>query len=242
MQKVCVVTGGSSGIGLSVIRSFQENGYRVFNLDIQSCNIGEHIFCDVSSMAQVQQSINSILDQTKHIDCAVANAGIHFSATIADTTEDDFDKVMAINVKGAYALIKAILPSMRAKKQGVITLVASDQAVIAKPRSFAYNMSKHALASLAKTTALDYADEGIRVNAICPGTIDTPLYQKAIEHYCKKNESSIDNVHAEEAKRQPIGRIGKPEEVAAFIQFLSSDDAAFITGSLQMIDGGYTCQ
>jgi NAD(P)-dependent dehydrogenase (short-subunit alcohol dehydrogenase family) len=120
--------------------------------------------------------------------------------------------------------------------------IASDQAVIGKTHSFAYNMSKHALASMAKTTALDYASYNIRANAICPGTIETPLYHKAIDRYCAKSGADKTAIHAEEAAQQPLGRIGQAEEVASLALYLASDDASFITGSLQMIDGGYTAK
>ena len=242
MQKVGIVTGGSSGIGLSVVQSFLREGYRVFNLDLQSSEEGEFIYCDVSSVAMVEKTVHDIISSVGYIDVAVASAGIHFSATIEETSEEDFDRVMAVNVKGAYALLRSVLPTMKAKGRGVITLLASDQSLVGKRHSFAYNMSKHALASMAKTTALDYASEGIRVNAVCAGTIETPLYHKAIDRYCKASGEDKGKVHLEEAALQPIGRLGRPEEVAALVKFLSSDDASFITGSLQVIDGGYTCQ
>ena len=172
----------------------------------------------------------------------VSNAGIHFSANIENTSEADLDKVFNINVKGAYAAIKAVLPSMKANKNGAILLMASDQALIAKQNSFAYNLSKSALASIAKTTALDYASYNIRANAVCPGTIETPLYHQAIDNYCQKSGADKAAIHLEEEKLQPLQRLGQPEEVAELVLFLASDKAKFITGSLQVIDGGYTAQ
>jgi len=129
---------------------------------------------------------------------------------------------------------------MKANRCGAIVIVASDQAIIAKNNSFAYNLTKHALASIAKTTALDYASFNIRANALCPGTIETPLYHQAIDKYCAASGADKASVHQEEASLQPLGRLGQPEEVASFAYFLASDDASFITGSLQTIDGGYT--
>ncbi len=167
---------------------------------------------------------------------------MHFSATIENTSEAEFDKVFDLNVKGAYAAIKAVLPSMKANNQGVILLISSEQALVAKQNSFAYNLSKAALASMAKTTALDYAKFNIRANAICPGTIETPLYHKAIDNYCEKSGADKQTVHQEEAQLQPLGRLGQPQEVADFALFLVSDKASFITGSLQVMDGGYTAQ
>jgi NAD(P)-dependent dehydrogenase (short-subunit alcohol dehydrogenase family) len=131
---------------------------------------------------------------------------------------------------------------MKSNNNGAIILMSSDQALIAKHNSFAYNLSKSALASMAKTTALDYAQFNIRANAVCPGTIETPLYHHAIDNYCQKSGADKADVHREEASLQPLNRLGKPEEVAELVFFLASDKAKFITGSLQVIDGGYTAQ
>ncbi|TYK64426.1 SDR family NAD(P)-dependent oxidoreductase [Colwellia echini] len=241
MKKVCVITGGSSGIGLSMVKLFVENNYQVFNLDLSPSTDGEFCQCDVTNVSQVTKIINTIAN--KHtIDVLISNAGIHFSANIENTSEEELDKVFNINVKGAYAAVKAVLPSMKANNNGAIILISSDQALIAKHNSFAYNLSKSALASIAKTTALDYAQFNIRANAVCPGTIETPLYHQAINNYCEKSGADKAEVHAEEAALQPIGRLGQPDEVAELVLFLASDKAKFITGSLQVIDGGYTAQ
>lgn len=245
MKKTCIVTGGSSGIGLSIVQRFSEQGYQVFNLDLQASSIKSlrcyDIKCDISNVAQVTEIIYNIA-KTNTIDVLVSNAGIHFSANIENTSEADLDKVLNINVKGAYAAVKAVLPNMKTNKNGAIILMASDQAIIAKQNSFAYNMSKMALASMAKTTALDYASFNIRANAVCPGTIETPLYHQAIDNYCQRSGADKSAVHAEEASLQPLGRLGQPEEVAELVYFLASDKAKFITGSLQVIDGGFTAQ
>ncbi|WP_299490890.1 SDR family oxidoreductase [uncultured Shewanella sp.] len=241
MKKTCIVTGGSSGIGLSVVKLFVENNYQVFNLDIQPSDLGQFCQCDITNLKQVTSIIDKI-SQHHHIDALVSNAGIHFSATIENTKEEQLDKVLSINVKGAYAAVKAVLPNMKANQQGAIILISSEQALVGKPNSFAYSLSKAALASMAKTTALDYASFNIRANAVCPGTIETPLYHNAIESYCRKSGANKDDIHKEEAKLQPLGRLGQPEEVAELVLFLASDKAKFITGSLQVIDGGYTTQ
>lgn len=241
MKKTCIVTGGSSGIGLSIVKTFITEGYHVYNLDIQASDVGEFIKCDVSKVQEVTKAITQ-LSQNTAIDVLISNAGMHFSATIENTSEAEFDKVFDLNVKGAYAAIKAVLPSMKANKQGVILLISSEQALVAKQNSFAYNLSKAALASMAKTTALDYAKFNIRANAICPGTIETPLYHKAIDNYCQKSGADKQTVHHEEAQLQPLGRLGQPQEVADLALFLASDKASFITGSLQVMDGGYTVQ
>ena len=241
MKKTCIVTGGSSGIGLSIVQLFLDNNYQVFNLDLQNCDFGEYRPCDITNLEQVTSIIKEI-EKTNVIDVLVSNAGIHFSGNIENTSEADLDKVFSINVKGAFAAIKAVLPNMQSNNNGAIILISSDQAIIGKQNSFAYNLSKTALASMAKTTALDYAQYNIRANAVCPGTIETPLYHQAIDNYCQKSGADKTEIHQEEAKLQPLGRLGQPDEVAELVLFLASDKAKFITGSLQVIDGGYTAQ
>lgn len=242
MKKVAVVTGGSKGIGLAIIKKFLANDYQVFNLDIVLGPEGIFKACDMSKMAEVTTAINDVINEVGHIDVLICNAGVHFSGNVEQTSEEDFDRIFGINVKGAYAAIQASLPVMKTNNNGAIVIVASDQALIGKTNSFAYNLTKHALASMAKTTALDYAAFNIRANALCPGTIETPLYHKAIDNYCEKSGANKAEIHAEEASLQPLGRLGQPAEIANYAYFLASDEASFITGSLQTIDGGYTAQ
>ncbi|MGH1462037.1 MAG: SDR family NAD(P)-dependent oxidoreductase [Neptuniibacter sp.] len=242
MQKVCVVTGGSAGIGLAIVKRFLADGYRVFNFDLEDGETGEFIQCDVASSAQVYTAVDTVFESAGRIDVLVSNAGVHLSANIEDTSEEQFARLMSINVNGAFYLLKAALPVMKEQGAGSIVLIGSDQSVVGKTNSFAYNLSKSALASIAKTTALDYAKHGIRANAVCPGTIETPLYHQAIKKYCDRSGADKNTVDAEEAALQPLGRIGQPEEVASLVAFIASEEAGFITGSLQMIDGGYTAQ
>lgn len=242
MSKVAIVTGGSKGIGFAVVQRLLTNGYQVHNLDIEPSESGVFHQCDVSDVTAVRQCIQAIIEKTQRIDVLVSNAGKHLSATIEHTDEATFDALMALNVKGAYAAIQSVLPTMKAQQDGAIVLIASDQAIIGKQNSFAYNLTKHALASMAKTTALDYASFNIRANAVCPGTIETPLFHNAIDVYCKRSGANKADIVAEEAALQPLNRLGQADEVAALVSFLVSADASFITGSLQRIDGGYTAQ
>lgn len=242
MSKVAIVTGGTKGIGLAVVKRLLTSGYEVHNLDITPSNVGVFHHCDVSDVEAVRRSINTIHEQSQRIDVLVSNAGKHLSANIESTDEQTLDALFALNVKGAYAAVQSVLPTMKANNAGSIILIASDQALIAKQNSFAYNLTKHALASMAKTTALDYARFNIRANAVCPGTIETPLFHNAIDAYCDKSGANKADIVAEEASLQPLNRLGQADEVAALVNFLASDDASFITGSLQSIDGGYTAQ
>ena len=242
MSKVAIVTGGTKGIGLAVVKRLLTSGYEVHNLDITPSDVGVFHHCDVSDVEAVRRSINTIHEQSQRIDVLVSNAGKHLSANIESTDEQTLDALFALNVKGAYAAVQSVLPTMKANNAGSIILIASDQALIAKQNSFAYNLTKHALASMAKTTALDYARFNIRANAVCPGTIETPLFHNAIDAYCDKSGANKADIVAEEASLQPLNRLGQADEVAALVSFLVSDDASFITGSLQSIDGGYTAQ
>lgn len=242
MSKVAIVTGGTKGIGLAVVKRLLTSGYEVHNLDITPSDVGIFHHCDVSDVEAVRRSINTIHEQSQRIDVLVSNAGKHLSANIESTDEQTLDALFALNVKGAYAAVQSVLPTMKANNAGSIILIASDQALIAKQNSFAYNLTKHALASMAKTTALDYARFNIRANAVCPGTIETPLFHNAIDAYCDKSGANKADIVAEEASLQPLNRLGQADEVAALVNFLASDDASFITGSLQSIDGGYTAQ
>jgi len=245
-MKTLVISGGSSGIGMATAQRFSQAGYRVFILDIQKpereLDQAHFIHCDVSQVADIHYAAEKISHQIEHIDALVCNAGIHFSSTIQSTTEADYDRVEAINIKGAFFLTQSILPFMLTQKKGAIVFVGSDQTLIAKPNSAIYGATKAALASLAKTTALDYADQGIRSNLVAVGTIDTPLYHRAVENYCQRTGTDIHEAHRAEAKKQPLGRIGEAKEVANLIYFLCSEEASFITGATYAIDGGYTAQ
>lgn len=244
--KICIVTGGSSGIGEATALLAQEQGYRVYNLDLLppqstlSQRNDTFLKCDVTNRSEVEDVVNLISLREGGIDALVVSAGVHFSANIEQTSEDDFDRVMRVNTKGTYCLLKSVIPLMKENRKGSIVIVSSDQALVGKKNSFVYNSSKAAIAAMARTIALDYAPFGIRCNAICPGTIDTPLYQNAVQRYASKNGLNIDEVHEEEAKEQPLGRIGTPEDVANFIAFLIGDSSSFITGALLPVDGGYT--
>ncbi|OEF52304.1 oxidoreductase [Enterovibrio norvegicus] len=242
MKKVALVTGGSAGIGLAIVEGFIEEGYAVYNADRQEGPKGHWLACDVTDATALQHAVETLMENEGQLDALVCNAGIHFSSTIENTEEADLDRVLDINVKGAYHAIRACLPVMKVAEKGSIVLLGSDQCTVAKPNSFAYNLSKHAIASMAKTTAIDYAKYNIRANAVCAGTTETPLYHNAINAYCARSGADKEEIHKEEGKLQPLGRIAQPEEIAHLVVFLASDKASFITGSLHAADGGYTAQ
>ncbi|OQR83014.1 oxidoreductase [Achlya hypogyna] len=241
-SRVAIVTGGSKGIGEGCVLKLLSQGYKVYNLDIAPSKHGIFVDCDVSSVAAVEAAIAGIVAETGRLDCLVANAGIYLSANIEETTEADLDRIINLNIKGAYAAVKASLPVMKTQKKGAIIIMSSDQAFVGKKNSFAYNLSKCALASMVKTTALDYAPYNIRANGVCPGTIETPLYHREMNVWAEASGTPLDEIHATMAGLQPLNRIGQPAEVANLVAFLASDEASFITGSLHSVDGGYVAQ
>lgn len=245
-MQTLVISGGSSGIGLAVARCFSLAGYRVCNLDIEKPDehhdIANFLYfpCDVAQPTQIQRGIENIVKECDSIDALVCSAGIHFSGNIEATTEEDYNRVLDINFKGAFFLTRAVIPLMVSQHKGSIVLIGSDQTLIAKPDSAIYGATKAALGSLAKTTALDYARYGVRANLVAVGTVDTPLYRKAIAKYAAYSGIDLEDIHAAESKQQPLGRIGTAEEVAELVYFLCGDKAGFITGAVYAIDGGYT--
>jgi NAD(P)-dependent dehydrogenase (short-subunit alcohol dehydrogenase family) len=244
LTKIAVITGGSKGIGRETTLLFARNNYKVFVLDIEKpAYHDDNIFymnCDVTNIQEIDSTIATVIEKVSYIDVLVNNAGVHLSANIENTSEEDYDRVMDINFKGCFFILKVVLPYMRERKKGTIVLLGSDQSFVGKPNNAIYGATKGAIAQLTKSTALDYAKYNIRVNCVCAGTIDTPLYRNAIEEYSKKSGIALAEIEGKEAALQPLARIGKPEEVAELVYFLCSDKADFITGGLFPIDGGYT--
>jgi len=151
-----------------------------------------------------------------------------------------FDRIVGINVKGAFFAVQAVLPSMRKRKNGAIIIVGSDQTLVGKPGQNLYGLTKGALGQFAKSTGAQYAPEGIRVNCVCPGTIDTPLMHKAVDTFSGLNAQPKEDLYNWLETAQPLPRLGSPEEVAALIATVAK--IPFVCGALISIDGGYTCQ
>ncbi|GFS22330.1 oxidoreductase, short-chain dehydrogenase/reductase family protein [Elysia marginata] len=243
-NKIAVVTGGSSGIGLATVRMLHEEGAKVYNLDIRESESGTGSFiqCDVANYTDIKNAIDKIAKAERTIDVLFANAGVHKFANIEDTSVEDFNRVMSINCHGVFYTLKAVLPIMRQQQHGRILLMGSDQAIIGKGLSAVYGMSKGGVAQLTKSTAIDYAPFNIHINCICPGSCDTPLLRKAThefrEHLRISTESAVEILE----QAQPIKRLSTPEEIARVACFLLSPENSFMTGSLVPVDGGYTCQ
>lgn len=240
--KVALVTGGGSGIGRATALAFASEGAKVVIDDIsikggeETLRMiksigGEAIFvkADVSKANEVEALVQKTIETYGRLDCAFNNAGIGEPLKrIHNSTEENFDRVMATNVKGVYLCMKYEIPQMLKQGSGAIVNTASIAGLVGLVAQAAYVASKHAVIGLTKSAALDYAKSGIRINAVCPGVIRTPLI--GLEEKPSKEAVYID--------MEPMGRLGKPEEVAAAVLWLCSDEASFVTGYPFAIDGG----
>ena len=241
-DNVAVITGASTGIGKATRDLLTDRGAIGYNLDINDTGDPHFIKCDVRSKEDIKNALAKVHGKEKRIDMLFANAGIHLFATMEETTDEEFENLLAINLRGTFYTVKYVLPYMKAQGKGSILLMGSDQSSVGKASSSVYGMTKGAIAQLTKSTAIDYAKFGVRVNCICPGTINTPLLHKAVDHFSKITGTGQADVYKSLDGVQPWGRIGLPEEIAATAAFLLSDESSFTTGALFPVDGGYIAQ
>jgi NAD(P)-dependent dehydrogenase (short-subunit alcohol dehydrogenase family) len=243
-DKIAVITGATTGIGQATLELLRARGALAYNLDVVVPEDGDAYFikCDVRSKDDVDAAIRTIAERHGRIDMAFANAGVHLFANLEQTSADDLDRIIGINIKGVFHTLQAVIPVMRMQGHGSIVLMGSDQSFIGKGSSAAYGMTKGAIGQLTKSTAIDYAPHGIRVNCICPGTIDTPLLHGAVKRFTSINAANPADVYKGLADAQPIRRIARPEEIARTVAFLLSDESSFTTGALMSVDGGYVAQ
>jgi 2-keto-3-deoxy-L-fuconate dehydrogenase len=247
-KKVAVVTGGASGIGLEISRAFAKQGaiVHIFELNIDLAEReadlinanGGKAYChkvDVSNQADVLKKMAKI-NAIQPINILVNNAGIAHIGNVENTTEADMDRIYNVNIKGAYNCLHAVIPFMKSNKGGVIINLCSVAATVGIPERFAYSMSKGAVYSMTLQVAKDYVGENIRCNSISPGRVHTPF----VDGFIKKNYPGKETEMFEKlSATQPIGRMAKPEEIGALAVYLASDEAAFVTGSDYVIDGGF---
>lgn len=240
-----VVTGGSSGIGLATAERFASLGAIVYNLDVSAPSKGSNskfIECDVREAGQVRVAIKQVINEQKRIDVLFANAGVFALGDIEETEDQDLNRIIDTNIKGAWYVIQACIPIMKKQGKGAIVINGSDQSLVGRKKSAAYGLTKGALGQLTKSLALDYAKSGIRVNCVCPAAIDTPLCRAAIAEWARRYGGGVPQLLEQEHAQQPLGRMGQPEDVAKLVTFLSSDEAQNITGALISTDGGYVAQ
>jgi len=243
-KKVAVITGGSTGIGLATCQELIKAGAIVYNLDINTDTKNESHFipCNITQYEDVKSAIKMVIGREGKIDLLFANAGIHLFANIEETSIEAFDNVLNTNVKGVFYTLKEVIPVMKKQQSGKIVIMGSDQVFVGKQQSAVYGLTKGAVGQLTKSTAIDYAPYNIQVNCVCPGTIDTPLLDKAVSRFNELTGTPKEEINEILNNAQPMGRIAQPIEVAKTVCFLLSEENSFMTGSLVPIDGGYTCQ
>ena len=237
-NKICIVTGGSQGIGEACVRRFASEGAKVVIADIADSRglalakevDGIFVHCDVSNKSEVDAAVAHAVALFGRIDVLVNNAGIFKAADFLDITEDDFDAVIKVNVKGSFLMGQAVARIMAKAGSGNIINMSSVNAVLTIPNIASYNISKGGINQLTRVMALALADKGIRVNAVAPGTIATELAARAV-------------LTSEEAKarilsRTPMKRLGEPSEIADVVAWLASDAASYVTGEIVTVDGG----
>jgi NAD(P)-dependent dehydrogenase (short-subunit alcohol dehydrogenase family) len=247
-NKVAIVTGGGSGIGKAISLTFAAQEASVHILDFNIEGAEETVAeieklggtatahqCDVSNQENVNKCVEDIT-ANERIDILINNAGIAHVGNIENTEEADLDRLYNVNIKGVYNCIKASIPSMKENGGGVILNLASIASSVGIYDRFAYSMTKGAVLTMTYSVAKDYLTSNIRCNCISPGRVHTPFVDGFIKkNYPGKEEEMFENL----SKTQPIGRMGKPQEIADLVLFLCSDEAGFITGSDYAIDGGF---
>lgn len=247
-NKIALVTGAGSGIGAAIAELFAKVGAHVFVTDVEegggrdtvqriaeSGGRAEFLQLDIAEPSQCAAAAERVLADAGRLDILVNNAGIGHVGTLATTDVADLDRVHAVNVRGTFLITKAFLPSMLARRSGAIVNLASIAGILGVRDRLAYTITKHAVAGLTRAMALDHAREGIRVNAICPGRVETPWVQDRLREYPDPQKA-----YAEMCETQPMGRMGKPEEIAAAALYLASDEASFLTGTMLTPDGGWS--
>jgi NAD(P)-dependent dehydrogenase (short-subunit alcohol dehydrogenase family) len=246
--KVAFVTGAGSGIGAAIADLFARAGASVFVADISSAGAAESVariraargsaeavVLDVRDEAACAAAASAALRSAGRMDILVNNAGVGHVGTMLTTAGEDLDRLYAVNVRGMFNVTKAFLPAMIERQAGVIVNMASIAGLLGIRDRIAYSITKFAVVGLTKSMALDHAKQGIRVNCICPGRVETPFVAARLKEY-----PDPEKAYREMASTQAVGRMGRPDEIAAAALYLASDEAAFVTGSALVIDGAWS--
>ncbi len=246
--KTALITGGGSGIGRAAAKAFAAAGANVVVADVDreggeetvqilsnSGGAGIFVEADVSKGADVERLMQAAVETYGRLDYAFNNAGIQGELSpTAECTEGNWDRITAINLRGVWLCMKYEIAQMLKQGAGAIVNNSSNFGLVGSMGMPAYSASKHGVIGLTKTAALEYAKSGVRVNAVCPGPVQTPLVDKIIA----RQPEIVDAI----TQREPIGRMGKPEEIATAVVWMCSDEASFVTGSVLSVDGGFVAQ
>ena len=242
--KVVIITGGAKGIGAGCVSKFVEAKATVviFDLDdkFDNPNNLESYKVDVSKESEIKAAVEKVVAKHRRIDGLVNCAGIQTYGSIVDTSEEVWDKTFNVNVKSLFLTSKHVAPTMIKQRSGSIVNISSVQAIVSQKTVVAYSASKGAINSLTRASAIDLAESNVRVNAIMPGSVDTPMLRASAEMH--RGDQSVEEVLKDWGKGHPLGRIAKNTEIGDLAVFLVSDHSTFITGSTITIDGGLTVQ
>jgi len=246
VAKVAVVTGGARGIGAATAIALADAGARIVIGDLEAeagratadAVGGEFVRADISRAADVEALMNAAVDRFGGLDVLVNNAGVVLANSALETSEEEWDRILAINLKGAWLCARAAVPHMIRRGGGAIVNVASNAGLVGFPNAAAYCASKGGLAHLTKAMALDFAPFKVRVNAVCPGHTRTPMADSFVASQADPEAFLDDFVRLQ----HPLGRMAEPEEIAHCIRFLAGDDASFVTGAVLPADGGFTAR
>jgi len=249
-NKVAVITGAGSGIGRTTALLFSEEGAKVAIVEIDKekgqdtvdmiTRKGQEallVSTNIADPSQVKSMVTKVIEAYGKMNILVNNAGLYLQGDVINTNEEEWDKIMAVNLRAAFLCCKYCIPQMIQSGGGVVINVSSEAGIVAIKNQVAYNVSKAGLISLTKSIALDFASQNIRANCVCPGTTETPLVASALA-----KQADPEGARRELEKVRPANRLGNPEEIAYGILYLASDESPYATGSVLSIDGGYTVQ
>jgi 2-keto-3-deoxy-L-fuconate dehydrogenase len=242
--KIALVTAAGQGIGRAIAEALIAEGAKVVATDVDEAKVkalkaAKHARLDVRAQDSIDAMAKTIADEFGALDILVNCAGYVANGSVLDCTDKDWDFSFDLNVKSMHRMIKAFLPAMLKKKKGSIVNISSAVSSIrGVPNRYAYGATKAAVIGLTKAVAADFIKQGIRCNAICPGTIESPSLEDRIATASKETGKSPDAVRQDFIARQPMGRLGTAQEVAALALFLVSDEASYITGQTHLVDGG----
>lgn len=250
MAKTIFITGGATGIGRASVKKFLDEGWNVGFMDINVPEAqslineigasGRLLFIEGNTRerSDIRKAVEATVRQFGHLDAVFANAGIHRCNTLLDIADEELDMMIQTNIYGTVNTLREAIPHLIANGGGSVVINCSDQWFVGKPNSFAYGLTKGALGQITRSLSIDLGPKNIRVNAVCAGTIHTPLVDNLFDKFAKVEGKTIDDYWKDENALYARGKAGQPGEVAELVYFLASDKSSFCTGGHYLIDGG----